>query len=145
MSEQVIEDSKQPEKKEFERTLILIKPDAVKAKTTGLIINDLLALGEISAMEMVHKSSEFIAEHYHDHRESRYFKDLVAFVSSGKLIFLVLEGNGVIKSVRDALGEVGKGGLRGKYGTSINMNAIHASDSPVSAARELDLWLTTKL
>jgi nucleoside-diphosphate kinase len=142
MSEQVIEDSKQPEKR-LERTLILIKPDAVKAKTTGLIINDLLALGEIIAMKMEHKSLEFISEHYYDHRESRFFKDLVAFVSSGKLIALILEGNGVIKSVRDALGKVGEGGLRGKYGTSINMNAVHASDSQVSAEKEIELWFGT--
>jgi nucleoside-diphosphate kinase len=126
---------------ENERTFILIKPDAVRAKTFGHIINDFLSMGfEITKMSMEHKSLDFIKIHYDEHKDKSFFNANNEFVSSGNLIALILKGQNVISKVRAALGSVGKGGLRGKWGTNVTMNAIHASDSPETAEKEIKLW-----
>jgi nucleoside-diphosphate kinase len=125
----------------LQRTLILIKPDAVRAKTTGWILNDLQKKGfEIVEMKMEQKPLEFIEKHYEEHKGKSFFATNNEFVASGKLVALILQGHNVISAIRAELGAVGKGGLRGTYGSTVTMNAVHASDGEEAAAKEIEQW-----
>ena len=126
---------------EVQQTLILIKPDAVRAKVVGSIINDFETMGfNVIEMKMEQKPLEFIEKHYEEHKGKSFFAANNEFVASGKLVALVLEGKDVISRVRAELGAVGKGGLRGTYGSTVTMNAIHASDTLETAKREIKHW-----
>jgi nucleoside-diphosphate kinase len=130
----------------MERTLVLIKPDAVERSLIGQIIAiyERKGLG-IAALRMLTPSREIAETHYHEHKEKPFFKELVAFLTRGKLCAMIIEGDNAIKTVRKINGatdpaEAETGTIRGRFALSKSENMVHASDSAESAAREIKIW-----
>lgn len=130
----------------IEETLILIKPDAVKAKHIGEILtiyekNNL----EIEKMRMLTMTKEIAAKHYEEHIGRPYYEELEAFMTSGKIVAAVLKGENAIAKVRELHGktdpkEAAEGTVRRLYAASKQQNAVHASDSPENAKREIAIF-----
>ena len=127
----------------MERTFAIIKPDAVKAKHTGQIIQRLEEAGfQIRAMRMVSLSQAEAEGFYAVHRERPFFPSLTKFMSSGPAVVMALEAPDAIKKWRTLMGatdpaKADPGTLRKQFGTSIEHNATHGSDAPDTAAFEL--------
>lgn len=125
-----------------ERTLAIIKPDAVKAKNAGAIISMIEADGfDIVALKKTHLTKAQAEGFYYVHRERPFFGELVEFMTSGPVVLMILEAEGAIKKWRDLMGptdatKAPENTVRGKYGTSIGENASHGSDAPETAAFE---------
>ena len=126
-----------------ERTLSIIKPDAVAKNAVGQILSRFEAAGlQVVALKMQQLSQEQAEGFYAEHSERPFFKDLVAFMTSGPVSVQVLEGEGAILKNRDLMGatnpqEAAAGTIRADFATSIDANAVHGSDSETSAAREV--------
>jgi nucleoside-diphosphate kinase len=129
-----------------EKTLLLIKPDAVSRGLVGEIISRIEKKGiEISDMKMLRMDTSLAERLYEPHRGKAFFRELVVFMTSGPCVALSLEGENVLTVVRHLVGatspiEAQAGTLRGDYSTSVSENVVHASDSPENAARELKLF-----
>ncbi len=127
----------------IERTLSIIKPDAVAKNVIGQILtrfesNDL----KIVEAKMLTLSKELAEGFYAEHKERPFFADLVAFMTSGPVVVQVLEGENAIAKNRELMGatnpqEADKGTIRADFAESIDANAVHGSDSPASAEREV--------
>ena len=132
----------------IERTLAIVKPDAVAAKNSGNIIAMIEAAGfDIIAMKKTRLSTSQAQGFYHEHSERGFFGELVEFMTSGPVVLMTLEKEGAIKAWRDLMGETdatkaGPGTVRGKYGTDIGKNASHGSDAPGSAAFETSYFFS---
>lgn len=130
----------------MERTLAIIKPDAVAAGSAGDILARYYKAGfEVKAMKMVHMTRSQAAGFYAVHRRRPFFKDLTRFMSSGPCILLVLEGENVIERNRKLMGatdsrKAAPGTIRHKFGTDVQNNAVHGSDSPESASFEISYF-----
>ncbi|NVB42037.1 nucleoside-diphosphate kinase [Pseudenhygromyxa sp. WMMC2535] len=126
----------------MQRTLALIKPDAVAAGHQGKIIAAIQESGlRLVAIKSLHLSTEQARGFYHVHAERPFFNDLVTFMTEGPIVAMVLEGDNAIKRWRDLMGptnatEAPKDTLRGQFGTSIERNATHGSDAEDTAAFE---------
>jgi nucleoside-diphosphate kinase len=129
-----------------ERTLVLIKPDAVGRKLTGRILDRFEQRGlTICAARLVQVDTALAQEHYAEHREKPFFGELVEFITSAPTLALVLEGEGAIATVRTTMGatdpaNAAPGTIRGDFALSMPDNLVHGSDSPESAQREIALW-----
>src|ERR1043166_10217609 len=127
----------------IERTLAIIKPDAVERRLAGTIIARIEAEGfQIRAMKRVHLSTAQAEGFYAVHRERPFFKSLTAFMSSGPAVVMVLESTGAIKKWRTLMGatdpaKADAGTLRKEFAQSIERNATHGSDAPDTAAYEI--------
>ena len=125
-----------------ERTLSIIKPDAVKKHHIGAIVARFEAEGlSIAAMRKAHLSTREAEGFYAEHRERKFFGELVEFMTSGPVVLMVLEGKDAIAANRTIMGatdpaKAADNTLRKLYADSIGENAVHGSDSPISAARE---------
>ena len=126
-----------------ERTLAIIKPDAVAGRLVGRILQRIEDSGfDIRAMRRLHLSQQDAEGFYSVHRERPFFASLTAFMSSGPVIVMVLEAPDAIKKWRDTMGatdpaKADVGTLRRDFGESIGRNATHGSDAPETAAFEL--------
>lgn len=126
-----------------EQTLSIIKPDAVKKNVIGQIIARFESAGlRIVAARMKHLSRSEAEGFYAVHRERPFFRDLVAFMSSGPVLVQVLEGESAIAKNRDLMGatdpsEAAKGTIRADFAASIDANAVHGSDGPETARTEI--------
>ncbi len=126
-----------------ERTLSIIKPDAVAKNVVGEIAARFEKAGlNIVAMKMAHLDNEKAGGFYAEHAERPFFKDLVGFMTSGPVVVQVLEGEGAILKNRDLMGatnpqEAAAGTIRADFAETIDANAVHGSDSAESAAREI--------
>lgn len=126
-----------------ERTLSIIKPDAVAKNAIGAIYARFEEAGlKIVAARMVHLSEAQAGGFYAEHAERPFFKDLVAFMTSGPVVVQVLEGEGAVAKNRELMGatnpkEAAPGTIRADFAESIDANAVHGSDSTTSAAREV--------
>ena len=126
----------------MERTLAIIKPDAVENKTIGRILARIEEEGfRIAALRMMHLSRKEAEGFYAVHRERPFFNDLTTFMSSGPCVPMVLERDGAIKHWRDVMGatnpaEAADGTLRKLFATNIERNAVHGSDAPETAVTE---------
>ena len=126
-----------------EQTLSTIKPDAVAKNVTGQINSRFEAAGlQIVAQKMLRLSDELAGGFYAEHKERPFYPDLVAFMTSGPVVVQVLEGEGAILKNRELMGatnpaEADAGTIRADFAKSIDANAVHGSDSPASAAREI--------
>jgi nucleoside-diphosphate kinase len=126
-----------------EHTLAIIKPDAVKKEAIGDIIHRYEAAGlRPLAMKMIRLSKSDAEGFYDIHRQRPFFDSLTTFMASGPLVVLVLEGKDAIKRNRELMGatDPGKaapGTIRAAYGTNIEYNAVHGSDSPETARVEI--------
>ena len=134
-----------------ERTLILIKPDAVRRRLAGEILGRIEARGfEIRAGKLLVVDRELAERHYAEHRDKPFFGDLVAFITSGPTWALVVEGEGAIATMRKTIGATNPanaepGTIRGDLAMSMPDNLVHGSDSPESAEREVALWFGDEL
>ena len=126
-----------------ERTLSIIKPDAVAKNAVGQILSRFEAAGlKVVALKMQHLSREQAEGFYAEHSERPFFNDLVAFMTSGPVSVQVLEGENAVLANRDLMGatnpqEAEAGTIRADFAQSIDANAVHGSDSTTSAAREV--------
>ncbi len=127
----------------MERTLAIIKPDAVKKRVIGDIIRRYEETGlNPIAIKMAHLSRSDAEGFYAVHRERPFFQDLTTFMSSGPSVILVLEGKNAIQANRDLMGatdpdKAAPGTIRAAHGSSIEANAVHGSDSPETAGFEI--------
>ena len=130
----------------MERTLILLKPDAVQRGLTGQILSRFEQKGrKIVAMKLMQITPELAAKHYEAHKERKFYPGLVKFMTSSPVVALALEGIDAIKICRTLMGatfgaDAAPGTIRGDYGVSRSYNLVHGSDSPEAAARELGLF-----
>lgn len=128
------------------RSLVLLKPDAVRRGLVGEILSRFEAKGLILiAMELRQVDGELADQHYAEHVERDFYPPLRKFITSGPSIALVLEGDEVIEAVRLLNGatdgrKAAPGTIRGDHSLSNRENLVHGSDSPESAAREIALW-----
>lgn len=134
-----------------ERTLVLLKPDAMRRGLAGEILRRFEARGlEIRAARLVSVDRELAGEHYAEHAEKPFFGELVDFITSSPTLALVLEGEGAIAVVRTTMGATdpaksAPGTIRGDLALSMPDNLVHGSDSAESAAREIALWFGDEL
>ena len=129
-----------------ERTLVLIKPDAMRRGLAGEILSRFERQGlELRAARLVEVDRTLAEEHYAEHAEKPFYGELVEFITSGPTLALVLEGEGAIAGVRATMGatnpaDATPGSIRGDLALSMPDNLVHGSDAPESAAREIALW-----
>ena len=129
-----------------ERTLVLIKPDAVQRALAGEILSRLERRGlQIVDAKLLTVDRVLAEEHYAEHAEKPFFGDLVEFITSAPTLALVIEGEGAIAVVRTTIGATNPadstpGTIRGDLALSMPDNLVHGSDSPESAQREIALW-----
>ncbi|MER2226628.1 MAG: nucleoside-diphosphate kinase [Carnobacterium sp.] len=129
-----------------EKTLVLIKPDAVERNLIGRILveyerNDLKVLD----MKFIHASTELAEKHYAEHNGKPFFNRLVSYLTRSPIVALVLEGENAISRVRALNGNTDPktspdNTIRALYGLSLSENTVHASDSKESAVRERSIW-----
>ncbi|MFI7357766.1 nucleoside-diphosphate kinase [Streptomyces avidinii] len=130
-----------------QRTLVLLKPDAVRRGLVGEIIGRIerKAGWTIPALELRTLDQETLEAHYGEHKGKPFYEPLMGFMASGPIVALVVEGERVIEGVRQLAGPTdpiaaAPGSIRGDFGTITRENLIHASDSQESAERELKLF-----
>lgn len=129
-----------------ERTLVLVKPDGVRRKLVGEVVARLERRTlDIVAMRMLTVTEELARTHYAEHVEKGFFPDLLAFITSGPVVAMCIEGDDAISVVRTTMGatdpkKASPGTIRGDLGLETTENLVHGSDSPESAARELSLF-----
>ncbi len=130
----------------MEKTLVLIKPDAVQRCLAGEIISRLVKRGlKIVAMKMLRMDRALAERHYAVHRDKPFFNDLVSFITSSPIIAAVFEGEKAVESVRQTMGstdpkKAAPGTIRADLGLSMQLNMIHGSDSPENAGKEIDIF-----
>ena len=134
----------------LERTFSIVKPDAVGKNHIGAIYSRFEAAGlKIVASKMLHLSQEKAEGFYAEHKERPFFGDLVKFMTSGPVMVQVLEGENAVRKNREIMGatnpaEAFAGTLRADFADSIDENAVHGSDAPESAAREIEYFFTSE-
>jgi len=131
-----------------ERTLSIIKPDAVAKNVIGEIVSRFEKAGlKVVASRMIHLDAQKAGGFYAEHKERGFFKDLVAFMTSGPIVVQVLEGENAVALNRQLMGatnpkEAAKGTIRADFASTIDANAVHGSDSVESAKREINYFFT---
>ena len=133
-----------------ERTLVLIKPDGVERNLSGAILARIEAKGyTLAELKKVNATREILEEHYAEHVGKPFYEPLVEFMLSGPIVAAVFEGQRVIEGFRSLAGTTdpttaAPGTIRGDFGrdwgTDVQQNLVHGSDSPESAAREIGIW-----
>lgn len=129
-----------------ERTLVLIKPDAMQRGLAGEILSRFEQRGlEVRAAKLVHVDRELAERHYAEHREKPFFGELADFITSAPTLALVLEGDAAVGVVRTTIGATNPtnadpGTIRGDLALAMPNNLVHGSDSAESAEREIALW-----
>lgn len=132
----------------MERTLIILKPDAVQRGLVGQVVSRFEARGiKLVAMKLMNIGRELAERHYAPHKGKPFYPGLINYITSGPVVVLVLEGVNVIAVSRKMMGatfgfNAEPGTIRGDYGLSKTFNLIHGSDSPESAAAEIALYFT---
>jgi nucleoside-diphosphate kinase len=140
-----------------ERSLVLIKPDAVSKKIVGNIISDLNSLNlKMVGLKLVNVNRELAERHYSEHKDKPFYSELIDYIS-GKLhnenvVAIAYKGRDAVKKIRDVVGDThpdkaSPSSLRGKYGKIHSLKnwfetVVHASDSKASAEREISLWFS---
>lgn len=135
----------------MEKSLVLLKPDAVERHLVGRIIGIYEQKGlKITALKMVKPSQEIVEVHYEEHKEKPFFHELVDYLTRGMVCAMTIEGENVIKTVRKINGatdpaEAEAGTIRGQFAVTKTENLVHASDSVESAEREIKIWFSKGL
>ena len=133
-----------------ERSLVIVKPDGFHRGLTGEVLRRIEAKGYVlAALKILTPPTALLQEHYAEHEGKPFFEPLVAFMSSGPVTAVVIEGEDCIKGFRSLAGatnptEAAPGSIRGDlgrdWGEKVQKNIVHGSDSPESAAREIGIW-----
>ncbi len=134
----------------IEKTLILVKPDGVRRQLIGEVISRVEAKGySVTSLRMMHADRGLLERHYEEHKGKPFFEPLVEFMLSGPIVAMVAEGNRVIEGFRSLAGATDptvaapgtiRGDLARDQGTKVVQNIVHGSDSPESAAREIEIF-----
>lgn len=131
---------------EMERTLILVKPDGVRRGLVGEVIRRFEARGlRIRALKMLSAPRATVEEHYAEHQGKAFYASVVAYLCSGPVVAMCLEGENAIKACRATMGstnsaEAAPGSIRGDLALGIEENIVHGSADEEAAARELAIW-----
>lgn len=132
----------------MEQTFAIIKPDAVKINATGEIIKRIQSNGfKIKAMKMLRLSREMAEEFYDVHRGKPFYDELNSFMISGPIVAMVLEKENAIKDWRELMGatdfrKAAEGTIRRDFGSAMEKNAVHGSDAPETAAKEISFFFS---
>ena len=132
----------------MERTLVLVKPDAVQRGLVGEVLTRLERTGlRLAAMRLIRMDRELAHRHYADHVGKAFFEPLVRYITSGPLVAAVLEGPRAVEVVRKTMGttdpaEAAAGTIRGDFALTVGFNLVHGSDSNESAEREIGLFFS---
>jgi nucleoside-diphosphate kinase len=132
----------------MERSLVLIKPDAMQRSLAGIIISRLEKLGlKLVAMKMLHPNKALAQRHYAIHKDKPFYDSLVNYISSAPIIAGVFEGKQAVETIRKAMGatdpaKAEAGTIRGDFGLDIERNTIHGSDSTATAEEEIKLFFS---
>jgi nucleoside-diphosphate kinase len=130
----------------MERTLVLIKPDAVGQRKIGEIVRRFEAQGlQVVGLKMVFLKRQEGARFYQVHQDKPFYQGLIEFIASGPIVAIILDGKEAISRVRELMGstdpaEAKEGTIRHQMGTTVQQNAVHGSDSLTSAAREIPFF-----
>ncbi len=130
----------------MERSLVLIKPDAMERKAAGNIIGRFEIRGlKLVAIKMLHMDKALAEKHYAIHKDKPFFKDLLEYITSTPIIAAVFEAEGAVEKIREIMGvtdpaKAGPGTIRKDFGLDIQQNAVHGSDSIESAEKEIKLF-----
>jgi nucleoside-diphosphate kinase len=130
----------------MERTLVIIKPDAVQRGLIGEIVTRLERRGlRIAGMKLIQVSDELARRHYAVHDGKPFFPGLIQFITSGPVVVMALEGKDAIAITRATMGvtapgKAAPGSIRADFAMDIGYNLVHGSDGPETAAQELALW-----
>jgi nucleoside-diphosphate kinase len=134
----------------MERSLVLIKPDAMQRGLAGEIISRLENKGlQIVAMKMLHMDEALAQRHYDVHKGKAFFDDLVSFITSSPIIAIVFQGKNAVEIIRQMMGETDpakahSGTIRGDLAIDIGHNLVHGSDSLENASREIALFFSAE-
>jgi len=134
----------------MEKSLVLIKPDAIQRGLVGKIITRLERRGlKIVATKMLQMDGTLAQRHYAIHRDKAFFNKLVDFITSSPIIAIVFQGKDAVEIIRQTIGETDPakakaGTIRGDFGLDIEHNLIHGSDSAENASKEINLFFSTK-
>lgn len=132
----------------MERSLVLIKPDAVQRGLTGTIITRLEKQGlKMVAIKMLHLDKALAQRHYAIHKDKPFFDGLVNYISSAPIVAIVFKGKGAVEVIRKAMGatdpaKAEAGTIRGDFGLDIERNTVHGSDSVGTAEEEIKLFFS---
>ncbi|HSJ57722.1 MAG TPA: nucleoside-diphosphate kinase [Anaerolineae bacterium] len=132
----------------MERTLVIIKPDAVQRGLIGPILTRLERRGlRLAALKLVQITPELAARHYAVHQGKPFYEPLVQFITSAPVVVAVVEGRNAIEVVRNTMGatnptQANPGTIRGDFGIEVGRNLIHGSDGPDTAAFEIPLFFS---
>ncbi len=135
----------------LERTLSIIKPDAVEKNVIGQIISRFEQAGlQVVELEMMHLDDETAGEFYAVHKERPFYGELVEYMTTGPVVVQVLEGENAIAKNRELMGatnpaEAAEGTIRRDFADSISANAVHGSDSPETAKNEIEFFFGEEL
>ncbi len=133
---------------ERERTFVMIKPDAFRRRLAGEILARFERRGlELRALRLLEVTREQAASHYAEHEGKPFYEGLVAFITSGPAVAMVLEGPDAVATVRTMMGatnplQAAPGTIRGDYALEIDENIVHGADSPTSAEREIAIYFS---
>jgi nucleoside-diphosphate kinase len=131
-----------------ERSLILIKPDAMQRRLAGEILGRIERRGfTLRAGKLIQVDRKLAERHYAEHAQKPFFGELVEFITSAPTLALVVEGEGAIATMRKTIGatnpaDAEPGSIRGDFALAMPDNLVHGSDSPGSADREVALWFS---
>jgi nucleoside-diphosphate kinase len=130
----------------MERTLILLKPDAVQRRLVGDLIGKFERKGlRLAGMKLLQTSKSLAEKHYEVHKERPFYGSLISFLTSGPTVAMVLEGREAVAVARNLIGatdgvKAAPGTIRGDHAISVQNNLVHGSDSAENAAKEIALW-----
>lgn len=133
----------------MERSLIILKPDAVQRGLVSTILGRLEQRGlRFAGLKMMHVTQELARKHYAEHEGKPFFAGLIEYITSGPVVVIVVTGKNVIETVRTMVGatnpvKAAPGTIRGDFGLEIGRNLIHASDSPESGERETAIFFAS--
>ena len=133
----------------MERSLIILKPDAVQRGLVSTILGRLEQRGlRFAGLKMMHVTEELARKHYAEHEGKPFFAGLIEYITSGPVVVIVVTGKNVIETVRTMVGatnpvKAAPGTIRGDFGLEIGRNLIHASDSPESGERETSIFFAS--
>lgn len=132
----------------MERTLLILKPDAYQRQLIGTILTRIEHKGfKLVGMKMMKMTESIAKQHYAPHEGKHFFGDLISYITSGPCVVLTVEGTNAITVMRKMVGatrgfEAEPGTIRGDFSLSMRYNIIHASDSPESAEREINIFFS---
>ena len=130
----------------MEKSLVLIKPDAMKRGLAGTIIGRLQSEGlQLQALKMLHMDEALAERHYAVHKDKPFFRDLVEFITSTPIVAAVFVGEDAVARIRKIMGatdplKADKGTVRADFGLNVQENSTHASDSPENARKEIEIF-----